>query len=142
MEKPETGEWKCPQGRFHRNEARLRYGSTVKDCEKVLYRFQGSFSRISEGQRKLNFRNEARPELYLDNCTESDFEKGQLAEEKSSENGVLGSEGDLSNHFNFDLSESKEKERNRLVSGSSDEKIKLQRAQGGCQGTIRRRRTW
>ena len=106
MEKPETGEWKCPQGRFHRNEARLRYGSTVKDCEKVLYRFQGSFSRISEGQRKLNFRNEARPELYLDNCTESDFEKGQLAEERtkawqhaderSSENGVLGSEGNLS----------------------------------------------
>ena len=86
MEKPETGEWKCPQGRFHRNEARLRYGSTVKDCEKVLYRFQGSL----------------RPELYLDNCTESDFEKGQLAERKSqqcekiSENGVLGSEGNLS----------------------------------------------
>ena len=24
----------------------------------------------------------------------------------------------------------------------SDEKIKLQRAQGGCPGTIRRRRTW
>ena len=102
MEKPETGEWECPQGRFHRNEARLRYGSTVKDCEKVLYRFQGSFSRISEGKRKLNFRNEARPELYLDNCTESDFEKGQLAERKSqqcemiSENGVLGSEGNLS----------------------------------------------
>ena len=72
--------------------------------------------------------------------------KGQLAEEErkleASENGVLGSEGDLSNHFNFDLSESKEEERNRLVSGSSDEKIKLQRAQGGCQGTIRRRRTW
>ena len=46
MEKPETGEWKCPQGRFHRNEARLRYGSTVKDCEKVLYRFQGSWNFI------------------------------------------------------------------------------------------------
>ena len=30
----------------------------------------------------------------------------------------------------------------QLVSGSSDEKIKLIRAQGGCQGTIRRRRTW
>ena len=32
--------------------------------------------------------------------------------------------------------------RKQLVSGSSDEKIKLQRAQGGCPGTIRRRRTW
>ena len=30
----------------------------------------------------------------------------------------------------------------QLVSGSYDEKIKLQRAQGGCPGTIRRRRTW
>ena len=30
----------------------------------------------------------------------------------------------------------------QLVSGSSDEKIKRRRAQGGCQGTIRRRRTW
>ena len=29
-----------------------------------------------------------------------------------------------------------------MVSGRSDEKIKLIRAQGGCQGTIRRRRTW
>ena len=33
-------------------------------------------------------------------------------------------------------------EKKQLVSGSSDEKIKLQRAQGGCPGTIRRRRTW
>ena len=72
--------------------------------------------------------------------------KGQLAEEErkleASENGVLGSEGDLSNHFNLTWSDSEEKEQDRLVSGSSDEKIKLQRAQGGCQGTIRRRRTW
>ena len=30
----------------------------------------------------------------------------------------------------------------QLVSGSSDEKIKLIRAQGGCHGTIRRRKTW
>ena len=33
-------------------------------------------------------------------------------------------------------------EKEQLVSGRSDEKIKLIRAQGGCQGTIRRRRTW
>ena len=30
----------------------------------------------------------------------------------------------------------------QLVSGSSDEKIKLIRAQGGCPGTKRRRKTW
>ena len=30
----------------------------------------------------------------------------------------------------------------QLVSGSESTKIKLQRAQGGCPGTIRRRRTW
>ncbi len=30
----------------------------------------------------------------------------------------------------------------KLVSGAHDEKIKLLRAQGGCPGTIRRRRTW
>ena len=37
----------------------LRDRNTVEDCEKVLYRFQGSL----------------RPELYLDNCTENDFEQ-------------------------------------------------------------------
>ena len=45
--------------------------------------------------------------------------KGQLAEERrrhgnmkseASENGVLGSEGDLSNHFNLTWSDSEEKE--------------------------------
>ena len=33
-------------------------------------------------------------------------------------------------------------EKEQLVSGRSDEKIKLIRAQGGCQGTKHRRRTW
>ena len=60
--------------------------------------------------------------------------KGQLAEDErkleASENGVLGSEGNLSNHFNFDLSESKEEERNRLVSGSSDEKNQATKSAG------------
>ena len=98
MEKPETGEWKCPQGRFHRNEARLRYGSTVKDCEKVLYRFQGSEDRSrKEEVRDLN--------CILTTAQRMILNKGQLAEENwnmetckklSSENGVLGSEGDLS----------------------------------------------
>ena len=39
-------------------------------------------------------------------------------------------------------SRSYEESNEQLVSGRSDEKIKLTRAQGGCQGTIRRRRTW
>ena len=38
--------------------------------------------------------------------------------------------------------EAEEVKKKQLVSGSSDEKIKLQRAQGGCPGTIHRRRTW
>ena len=88
--------------------------------------------------------------------------KGQLAEEErkleASENGVLGSEGDLSNHFNFDLSESKEEERNRLVSGQATKKSsykerrvdakapyadegrgKLRKAAGNCKQVMIRR---
>ena len=44
----------------------LRDRNTVEDCEKVLYRFQGSL----------------RPELYLDNCTENDFEQRPVGREE------------------------------------------------------------
>ena len=50
------------------------------------------------------------------------------------EAGNSGSGAKRSKYFNV--------EKEQLVSGRSDEKIKLIRAQGGCQGTIRRRRTW
>ena len=145
-----------PKSRFHKAKPTLRGRKNCpKDCEKVLYRFQGSQAEIrKEGSRDLN--------CILTTAQRMILNKGQLAEEEeslrpeehgnmrygikpdeTSENGVLGSGGNLRNHFNFDLVRI---ERigagNRLVSGSSDEKIKLQRAQGGCQGTIRRRRTW
>ena len=56
---------------------------------------------------------------HLDNCTgRKDSEKGQLQDRE--------------------IDPVKEK----TIGLRIDEKIKLQRAQGGCPGTIRRRRTW
>ena len=81
-------------------------------ARKTLYRLQGSLK------------------AYLDNCTaKKRFRKRPVANYGSSGN----------------KEEAKSKiwtSPQQLVSGSNDEKIKLQRAQGGCPGTIRRRRTW
>ena len=61
-------------------------------------------------------------------CETENEQRSEAEAEKS------GSGAKKSKYFNV--------EKEQLVSGRSDEKIKLIRAQGGCQGTIRRRRTW
>ena len=55
-----------------RQDEAERFGEEELLSRWFLYRLQGSY-----------------PELHLDNCTESDFEKGQLAE-RNLWNGVLG----------------------------------------------------
>ena len=68
--------------------------------------------------------------LHLDNCTARKD---------------LNGKGQLQTEF-FILERMKDevvKQRKTIgLRTKSDEKIKLIRAQGGCQGTIRRRRTW
>ena len=72
--------------------------------------------------------------LHLDNCTENDSNK------KTSCNGVMsaGSREGLRKKGIEVESEKLTYKVDQLVSGSSDEKIKLIRAQGGCPGTKRR----
>ena len=66
--------------------------------------------------------------LHLDNCTENDSKKGQLqTAKKRVERRAEDAVG---------------KKKTIGLRIESDEKIKLIRAQGGCPGTIRRRRTW
>ena len=63
--------------------------------------------------------------LHLDNCTENDSKK------KTSCNGVMRTFLEIrKKNLTYEV--------DQLVSGSSDEKIKLIRAQGGCPGTKRR----
>ena len=62
--------------------------------------------------------------MHLDNCTAKKNEKSKA----SCKRGLRKERAQV--------------RKKQLVSGRSDEKIKLIRAQGGCQGTIRRRRTW
>ena len=70
------------------------------------------------------------PELHLDNCTKNDSKIRPVAIRS------IGSrEREISNDNILYVTK-------QLVSGQSDEKIKLIRAQGGCPGTIRRRRSW
>ena len=105
-----------------------------KDCEKVLYRFQGSLSGSPKGKTEGRKRDL--------NCILTTAQRVILKKASWQRRNPLKTEywvvRETSVPLQFDLSELKEEERNRLVSGSSDEKIKLQRAQGGCQGTIRR----
>jgi hypothetical protein len=76
--------------------------------------------------------------MHLDNCTakETIQEKGQL------QNGVIGNRKRAKRELSKQKMNTYKDLTKQLVSGSSDEKIKLIRAQGGCPGTIRRRRTW
>ena len=75
----------------------------------------------------------ARPETAGADCTLTTAQR-VIQYEGQLQNGVMAAFGRRqANDF---------KVTKQLVSGSSDEKIKLIRAQGGCQGTIRRRKTW
>ena len=72
--------------------------------------------------------------LHLDNCTSNDPRTGQLR------NGVLGAGGRTKGRQK--AKHTWKVTRNNWSQDESDEKIKLIRAQGGCPGTIRRRRSW
>ena len=84
--------------------------------------------------------------LHLDNCTKNDERSGQLR------NGVIGEglEGTEREQPEREAKgrgepDSKHTTMNRENNWSQDQatkKIKLLRAQGGCPGTIRRRKTW
>ena len=94
-----------------------------------LYRLQGS----EEPKRSKT--------LHLDNCTKNDSKKGQLR------NGVIGRARNRRGVARRTKGEKQEPKYNdfRETIGlriESDEKIKQRRAQGGCPGTIRRRRSW
>ena len=91
---------------------------------------------------------------HLDNCTakakkiqnrpvagESEAESESKEEQEAEEELVSYGSGEAGKPEGG-KAEAEEVKKKQLVSGSSDEKIKLQRAQGGCPGTIRRRRTW
>ena len=70
------------------------------------------------------------PELHLDNCTKNDSKIRPVAKRsigKGHSTGVTDNILNVTNNWSQD---------------ESDEKIKLIRAQGGCPGTIRRRRSW
>ena len=69
------------------------------------------------------------PELHLDNCTRENDSKIRPVAKRS-------------NRRQRKLPHTTMNRTKQLVSGRSDEKIKLIRAQGGCPGTIRRRRSW
>ena len=58
-----------PKSRFHRNEANASlWKNCLRDCEKGSVSFSGLTGREPEGWKPG-------PELYLDNCTENDFEQ-------------------------------------------------------------------
>ena len=61
----------------------LRDRNTVEDCEKVLYRFQGSL----------------RPELYLDNCTENDFEQRPVGRDEKGKHDNMLNESTLKTEY-------------------------------------------
>ena len=65
-----------PKSRFHRNEANASlWTNCLRDCEKGSVSFSGLTGGQPEGWKPG-------PELYLDNCTENDFEQRPVGREE------------------------------------------------------------
>ena len=124
----------CGSSRSMRMRARRPKSRSCKDAQRQGKAVEGK--RLKEESRIgcIVFRVQALEEATctLTTAQRERFEKGQLR------NGIIGTGGGASRRPEHTATN---RER-QLVSGSSDEKIKLLRAQGGCPGTIRRRRTW
>ena len=106
-------------------------------------------SKLLANESSILYRLQGSVNPHLDNCTakakkiqnrpvagESEAESESKEEQEAEEELVSYGSGRRSKD------RKQRRKKKQLVSGSSDEKIKLQRAQGGCPGTIRRRRTW